>query len=52
MTFKSLEDLDNYLNDKNSYKELSQRQELRQTQKAVRASDIEKDAELVYEDSN
>lgn len=52
MTFKSLEDLDNYLNDENSYKELSQRQELRQTQKAVRASDIEKDAELVYEDSD
>lgn len=51
MTFKSLEDLDSYLNDKDSYKELSQRQELRQTQKAVHNTDLSQDAELVFENS-
>lgn len=48
--FKSVQELEDYLNDENSYKELSSRQQLRQTQKAVRNTDIEKDAELVYMD--
>lgn len=49
--FKSIDDLENYLNDQNNYKQLSQRQELRQTQKAVRSADVNQDAELIFEDS-
>lgn len=49
--FKTIDDLENYLNDENNYNELSRRQELRQTQKTVRNTDVNKDAELVYEDS-
>jgi hypothetical protein len=49
-SFKTLEDIDNYLNDDNSYNELSKRQQLRQTQKSVRTTDVEKDADKVYED--
>ena len=48
--FKSVQELEDYLNDESSYKELSSRQQLRQTQKAVRNTAIEKDAELVYMD--
>lgn len=51
MSYKSLEDVDKALDDESSYNQLSSRQELRQTQKAVRNTDIDKDAKLVYEDS-
>lgn len=52
MSYKSLEDVDKALDDDSSYNQLSSRQELRQTQKAVRNTDIDKDAKLVYEDSD
>ena len=50
MTFKSIEEVDQMLDDPNSYKELSNRQKLRQTQNKVRKTDVNKDADLVYED--
>jgi hypothetical protein len=52
MTYKSLEDLDNALNDENSYKDETDRQKLRKTQDAVRKSDLSKEAEKVYEDKD
>ena len=52
MTYKSLEDLDNALNDEESYKDQTDRQKLRKTQDAVRKSDLSKEAEKVYEDSD
>ena len=52
MKYKSLEEVDDMLNDDNSYKNLSDRQKLRQTQKAVRGADLSQDATLVYEDSD
>ena len=52
MTYKSLEDLDNALNDEESYQDQTDRQKLRKTQDAVRKSDLSKDAEKVYEDSD
>ena len=51
-SFKSIEDLENYLDDENSYRELSDRQKLRQTQKAVHNTDLEEDAELVHQDDS
>lgn len=51
MRFRSIDELEDYLNDDNNYNELSDRQKLRQTQKSVRGSDISQDAEKVYEDS-
>ena len=50
--FKSVQEIDDYLNDELNYNELSGRQKLRQVQKAVHNSDIEKDASKVYEDSD
>ena len=50
--FKTVQDLEDYLNDENSYKELSDRQKLRQTQKNVRNTDLSEDAEKIYEDSD
>lgn len=50
MTFRSIEEVDQMLDDPNSYKELSNRQKLRQTQNKVRKTDVNKDADLVYED--
>ena len=52
MTYKSLEDLDDALNDDESYQDQTDRQKLRKTQNAVRKSDLSKDAEKVYEDSD
>lgn len=52
MSYKSMTDLENALNDQNSYNELSSRQQLRQTQDAVRNTDLSRDAKLIYENSN
>lgn len=52
MSYKSMADLEAALNDQSSYNELSSRQQLRQTQDAVRNTDLSKDAKLVYENSN
>ena len=52
MKYKSLEEVDNMLNDENSYKNKSHRQEVRQRQKDRKNADLSKDAELVYEDSD
>lgn len=50
--FKSIEEVDAYLNDEDSYKVLTRRQELRKVQKAVRNTDLEKDAEKIFENSS
>lgn len=47
--FKSLEDVDNYLNDESNYNSLSHRQEVRQRQNDRKNTDVNKDATLVYE---
>ena len=52
MKFRSVQEVDDYLNDENNYNELSDRQKLRQTQNAVRKTDTTKDAKLVYSDSD
>lgn len=52
MRFRSIDELEDYLNDDNNYNELSDRQRLRQTQKSVRNTDLTQDAEKVYEDSD
>lgn len=52
MAFKTIDDLESYLNNEDNYKELSKKQQLRQTQKAVRKTDVTKDADLVYEDEH
>lgn len=49
--FKTLEELDDYLNDEDNYKSLSNRQVTRQNQNARRNADLGKDAELVFESS-
>lgn len=51
MHFKSIDDLEEYLNDDDSYKDLSHRQEVRQRQQGRKNADLTKDAELVFEDS-
>lgn len=48
--FKSVELLDDYLNNEDSYKDLSARQQLRKVQKSVRGVDLGTDAELIFED--
>ena len=52
MQFKSIDEIDKYLNNENNYNELSDRQKLRQTQKSVSKTDINKDAEKVFESNN
>lgn len=52
MKYKSLEDVENMLNNDDSYKNKTHRQEVRQRQKDRRNVDLNKDAELVYEDSD
>ena len=52
MKFRSVQEVDDYLNDEDNYNELSDRQKLRQTQNAVRKTDTTKDAKLVYSDSD
>lgn len=50
--FKSLEEVDEYLNDDDNYKTLSHRQEVRARQKDRKNADLGNEAELVYEDSD
>ena len=50
--YKTVAELDAMLNDEDSYKELSHRQEVRQRQKARRDVDLEEEAALVYEDND
>ena len=52
MKFKSMDELESYLNNDDNYLELSRRQEVRQRQKDRRNADLSKEAELVYEDSD
>lgn len=52
MRYRSLEEVDEMLDNDDSYKDLSARQKLRQTQNAVRKTNIDEDASLVFEDSN
>ena len=51
MQFKSVKEVDDYLNNEDNYNELTDRQKLRQTQKNVRNTDIDKDATKVFENS-
>ena len=51
MQFKSVEEVDDYLNNEDNYNELTDRQKLRQTQKNVRNTDVDKDATKVFENS-
>lgn len=52
MRYKSVQELENMLNNDDSYTELSHRQEVRQRQKDRREADVEKDADVVYRDEN
>ena len=49
--YKSMVEVEDMLNDENSYKEKTHRQEVRQRQKERSHVDIDKDADKVYEDS-
>lgn len=51
MRYKSLEEVDEMLNDDNNYTSLSHRQEVRQRQKDRHNVDLGEEAELVYEDN-
>ena len=50
--YKTVAALDDMLNDDDSYKELSHRQEVRQRQQARKNADLGEEAELVYEDGD
>lgn len=50
--FKSLEEIDAYLNNDDNYKTLSHRQEVRQRQKDRKNADLDTDAEKVFESPN
>ena len=50
MRFKSIEDLENYLNADNNYNDLSHRQEVRQRQRDRHNVDLSNEAKLIYED--
>ena len=52
MRYKSVRELEDMLNNDDSYTELSHRQEVRQRQKDRREVDITKDANVVYRDGN
>ena len=52
MKYKSVNDVEDMLNDENSYKDLSHRQEVRQRQKERKNVDLDKDAKKVYEDKD
>ena len=52
MKFKSVNELQNYLDDTDNYTELSDRQKLRQIQKTVRNTDLDNEAEIVYKDED
>lgn len=49
--YKSIEEVESMLNDENSYKETTHRQDVRERQKQRKESDIEKEADKFYEDS-
>jgi len=50
--YKTVNDLDAMLNDEDSYKELSHRQEVRQRQNARKNADLGEEADIVYEDGD
>jgi hypothetical protein len=50
--FKSIQEIDTYLNDDSSYNELSHSQIVRQHRKDKQKVDLDNEAELVYEDSD
>lgn len=50
--FKSVEDLDSYMNDEENYTELSHRQKVRQNQNRRKNSDLGREADLVFETDN
>ena len=52
MKFKSMDELETFLNDDASYKDTTHRQDVRQRQKDRAKADLEKEADLVYEDSD
>ena len=52
MKYKSVDDVENMLNDENSYQNLSQWQQRRRNIKARNDADLNNEAELVYEDND
>jgi hypothetical protein len=50
--FKSVQEIDEYLNDNNNYNELSHSQIVRQHRKDKQKADLDNEAELIYEDSD
>jgi hypothetical protein len=50
--FKSVQEIDTYLNDENNYNELSRSQVVRQHRRDKQKVDLGNEAELVYEDSD
>ena len=50
--FKSIQEIDAYLNDDNSYNELSHSQIVRQHRRDKQKADLDNEAKLIYEDSN
>lgn len=52
MKYKSVDEVEDMLNNDDSYKDLSHRQEVRQRQKDRKNADLGKEAKLVYEDSD
>ncbi len=51
MRYKTMDEVENMLNDEDSYKEQSHRQEVRDRQKARKNADLGNEAKKVYEDS-
>ena len=52
MRYKTMDEVEDMLNNEDSYKEQSHRQEVRDRQKARKNADLENEAKKVYEDSN
>jgi hypothetical protein len=50
--FKSMQEIDTYLNDENNYNELSHSQIVRQHRKDKQNVDLNNEAELIYRDSD
>lgn len=50
--FKTPEEVDEYLNNEDNYKDKSHRQEVRDRQKGRKNADLTKDAKVVYQDSD
>lgn len=49
MSYKTINELEDALNDENSYRELTHRQDVRANQKARKGADLSAEAELVFE---